>query len=423
MPAIRRCILLLSYIKKCLKSLLKNLPRNEVFKLAWNEFVDILLVDDQPENLLALESVLDDSGYNLVKAHSGVEALRCLLKRDFAVIVLDVQMPGMDGFETAQWIKSREKTKTIPIIFITASKREEEFAFTAYSVGAIDFMVKPFSPQILRSKIEGFVQMHKAQKKLQLQTELLNEQAKEMQKAKEVAESAAKAKSEFLAMMSHEIRTPMNGVIAMSDLLLETDLSPDQKDYAETIHKSGNALLLIINDILDLSKMESGKMELLEEPFELNISIAETLDLFSLECRKKSILLEQKVDPEIPEQLFGDVTRLRQILINLIGNAVKFTDSGRIDVEARLKTMLEDRLEIEFSVRDTGIGIDEEFIGSLFRPFSQLDSSTTRKYGGTGLGLAICKSLVELMHGTIGVQLNEGPGTTFVFSIFLYKTI
>jgi signal transduction histidine kinase len=202
---------------------------------------------------------------------------------------------------------------------------------------------------------------------------------------------------------------------------METDLNEDQKDYAETIHKSGNALLLIINDILDLSKMESGKMELLEEPFELEISVAETLDLFSLSCRKKSIELSYNIDPDIPSPLFGDVTRLRQILINLVGNAVKFTDSGRIDVDAQLINDDPDTLEVEFKVSDTGIGIKEESIGSLFRPFSQVDSSTTRKYGGTGLGLAICRSLVELMNGSISVMPNEGQGTTFVFSVKLFK--
>lgn len=391
--------------------------------LNWDESVDILLVDDKPENLIALESVLGDSGYNLVRANSGVEALRCLLKNDFAVIIMDVQLPEMDGFETAQWIKSREKTSAIPIIFITASTREEEFAFSAYSVGAIDFMVKPFSPLVLRSKVEGFVQMYRAQKKLQLQTDLLNQRTNEMQKAKEAAEAAAKAKSEFLAIMSHEIRTPLNGVIAMVDLLLETELNYDQKDYADTIHKSGNALLLILNDILDLSKMESGKMELNIETFALEICIAETLDLFSLECRKKALEIAYHVDSTVPEELRGDMTRLRRILINLIGNAVKFTDSGRIDVEVRVKSTIEDSLEIEFTIQDTGIGIEKESVGILFRPFSQLDSSTTRKYEGTGLGLAITKSLVELMGGTIGIKDNDGPGTSFIFTVMLNQAL
>ncbi|PZD94971.1 hybrid sensor histidine kinase/response regulator [Paenibacillus sambharensis] len=518
--------------------------------------INILLVDDHPDNLLTLEAVLGDFNYNLVKCLSGEEALRCLLKDDFAVIVLDVQMPGMDGFETARLIKAREKTKEIPIIFITATSKESEHFYTGYSVGAIDYMLKPFVPQILRTKIEGFVNLYISNKKLQLQTELLHQKTRELEKmnkelmrtayklskaeaqariiretsidtmitfdenggimtvnpalermfgfkeeevlgkpitllvpslasidyearangsagensegellevvpvrkdgtsffaeiqigkaivdnerifactisdvteqkqfeerlmtAKEAAEIAARAKTDFLAMVSHEIRTPMNGVIGMTALMLETEMTEEQREYAEIIGKSGEALLSVINDILDYSKIESGKMELEEVPFQLSSCVGETFDLFMAKSKKRNLEMTYVIDPQLEIPIVSDVTKLRQVLINLVGNAVKFTSEGSVHLEAKLLNDHGCTLDVEISVQDTGVGIPEEKLPLLFQPFSQLDSSMSRKYGGTGLGLAICKNLIELMGGTIRVETEQNKGASFIFTI------
>ena len=443
--------------------------------------VNVLMVDDHPENLVALEAILDSLGQNLVKATSGMEALRCLLNQDFAVILLDVQLPGMDGFETATLIRQRPRSQYTPIIFITAINRSDTHVARGYSLGAVDYLFKPVEPEILISKVAVFVSLHKktAQVKrqakqlettnIELETEIKSRQRAEellrhahgqleikvqertaalakanellkaeiaervrteeaLQQAKEAAEVANRAKSDFLSMVSHELRTPLTSVIGFAKIIkkkLDSVIFPEittedkkiQKaikqvgDNIDIIVSEGERLTTLINDVLDLAKLEAGRVEWKPEPISVTQIIEQATAATSALFEAKRLKLFIELEEELPE-ILGDRDRLVQVVINLISNAIKFTEKGFVTCRVRRTDHA-----ITVSIIDSGIGIAETDRSQVFEQFRQIGNTLTDKPKGTGLGLPICKQIVEHHGGTIWVESELGKGSNFSFTL------
>jgi signal transduction histidine kinase len=385
----------------------------------------ILMVDDNPNNLFTLRALLKRlHDCEIIEASSGMDALGRVLERRVDLVLLDVQMPGMDGFETARHLQMTERTRNIPIVFITAVFKAEEFIHRGFDIGAVDYLTKPIDDHLLLNRIRLYQAINRRERELMATVEQLHEKEQALSLAKDAAEAANRAKSTFLANMSHELRTPMNAIMGMTDLALRKATDPKLRDQLGKITQASQHLLHVINDILDISKIEADRLTLEQVSFKLGEVLENLVSLIGHKASDKGLKVHIDLPAGLPGMaLTGDPLRLGQILLNLAGNAVKFTEQGVITLRARLVEDSASDVLLRIEVEDTGIGIGPEDQKRLFTAFEQADGSMTRKYGGTGLGLAISKRLAQLMGGAVGVASTVGQGSTFWFTVRLGKTL
>jgi signal transduction histidine kinase len=397
-----------------------------------SEPINILLVDDEPKNLTVLETILNDPGYRLIRAEGADQALLALVAQEFALIVLDIHMPGMSGFELAQMIKQRKKTSTVPIIFLTAYYSEDQHVIEGYETGAVDYLHKPVNPTILRSKVAVFAELYRKTRESALANRVLLAEAAERRRFQEklltlnseleqrvearTAElrEAARRKDEFLGMLSHELRNPLAPLRnAVQILRLQGSKEPDLLAVREMIERQVMHLVRLVDDLLDVSRISRGKIQLRKEPFDLLVAVrqAEEMSRALINARRHELTVTL---PEEPVPVEGDITRLTQVVANLLDNAAKYTDEG-----GKVWLTLEKQCDkAAIRVRDTGRGLDPETMKEVFDLFYQADRNLDRADGGLGIGLSLAKSLVQMHGGTVEAHsAGRGKGSEFIVSL------
>lgn len=380
------------------------------------EKLKLIIVDDKEENVLSLKALLADiDNLEIWGSTSPNEALRYCWNQDVSIALVDVQMPEINGFEFVSLLQSNPKTWQIMVIMVTAISKEDKFLLKGLHSGAVDYLYKPLNPDITVAKVKSFMQQVYIQRELKRKNDELERSHSELVRAKREADLARKSKENFLANMSHEIRTPINGIVGITTMLRSSPLNEEQTEWLDRLENASQQLLLIINDILDLSKIDSGKMRLDYAKTSLPRILQELQNLFVYKAEQKGITFTIEHDPHLPKYILADSLRLTQILSNLISNGIKFTEKGGVTLTIKLLKRAKQRVYIQFSVKDTGIGISSNAIDKIFQSFEQGEEGITKHFGGTGLGLAIVKRLVNLHQGQIHASSEMGKGSEFVF--------
>ena len=371
----------------------------------------ILVVEDSRTEAMRARLILERAGYQVSLASDGKEGLVKATAERPDVILLDTVMPQMSGFEACGKLRIDPQTNGIPIIMLVSDGEASDLP----SGPNLDCVLnKPYDPNSLVSKIQLLLA---ARPSMQGQGDDSTRLRTELQRAQQEIQNARKARSDFLANMSHELRTPLHEIIGMTELMLSTTLTNEQDKYINTAKTSSNALLSLINDVIEFSELEAGQLDLEEQAFNLSEPLNRTIEIMSPRASDKALDLSVTVEANVPKQLIGDSNRLRQILANLVANAIKFTERGGVNVRVDAENIRDRELDLHWRVSDTGIGIPADRHELIFEPFQQADTSATRRFGGLGMGLALAKQLVKLMGGRIWVESEPGKGSTFHFSV------